>query len=102
MASSHIREEQTFTFRRSDPPELLHVAEYLPHKDDLSIYDWLDFLDSYHNWKKLPNTIDTTNSAENIAGTHVANQEHQNYYDWRDQQYIARKYNRGLEQVTLE
>ena len=74
----------------------------MPCKDDLSRYYELDFLDNYHNWNKLGNAIDTVNSAENIAGAHVANQEHQNYYDWRDQQYIACKYNGGLEQVTLE
>ena len=33
---------------------------------------------------------------------HFANQEHQNYYDWREQKYIACKYNSDLEQVTLE
>ena len=37
-----------------------------------------------------------------MARAHVTNQEYQNYYDWRDQQYIVRKYNGCLEQVTLE
>ena len=37
-----------------------------------------------------------------MIGDHVTNQEHQDYYDWRDQQYIAHKSNGGLKQVTLE
>ena len=66
------------------------------------ILETIDFLDNYYNRNESPNAIDTINSTENIAGAHVANQEHQNYYDWQDQQYIACKYNGGLEQVTLE
>ena len=45
---------------------------------------------------------DTTNSVANIAEVTIVNQEHQNYYDCRDQQYISCKYNGGLEQATLE
>ena len=102
LAGSHIREELNYTFCRFDPHELLHVAVHVPHKDDLSWYDGTDFLDNYHDWNESPNTIDTVNSAENITGVHVTNQEHQNYYDRQDQQYIACKYNGDLEQVALE
>ena len=81
MAGSHISEEQTFIFRRSDPHELLYMAAHVPRKDDLSWYDRPDFLDNYHDWNKLPNVFDNVNSAENIAGAHIANREHQNYYN---------------------
>ena len=37
----------------------------------------------------------------NITGAHFANQEHQNYYDQREQQYIVCKYNGGVKN-TLE
>ena len=102
MTGSQIREEQTFTFRRSDPYELLNVAAHVPHKDDLSWYDRPYFLDNYHNQNKLLKAIDTSNSTENMAGVHVTNREHQNYYDRRDQRFIACKNNGGLEQVTQE
>ena len=102
MAGSHIREEQIFTFCRSDLHEFLNMAVHVPCKDDLSWYGRPDFMDNYHNWNKPLNIIDTVNSRANIAQAHVTNQEHQNYYDWWDQQYIAYKYNSGLEQVTLE
>ena len=76
------------------------MSAQVPCKDDLSPYYEPDFLD--HNWNKSPNSIDTVNSGANIAGAHFANQEHQNYYDQQGQQYIASKYNGGIEQVTLE
>ena len=78
MTCSHIREEQTFIFRRSDPHELLNVVAHMPRKDDLSWYDGPDFLDNHHGCNKSPNVIDTVNSAENITGAHVPNQEHLN------------------------
>ena len=81
MAGSHITEEQTFTFCRSDRHELLHVAANMPREDDLLWYDGQDFLDNYHDRNESPNAMDTVNSTENIEGTHVVNQEHQNYYD---------------------
>ena len=81
MTGSHIREGQTFTFCRSDPHELLHLAAHMPREDDLSWYDKPNFLGNYHDWKKSPNAIDTINSTENIIKAHVANQEHQNCYD---------------------
>ena len=102
MAGSHILEEHIFTFHRSDLHELLKVVAHMPRKDDSSRYYELDFLDSYHSWNKSPNAIDTVKSGPNTAGAHFANQEHQNYYDQQDQQYITPKYNSGLEQVTLE
>ena len=44
--------------------------------------------------------IDTVISAEAMTGAHIADQKYQEYYNWRDQQYIAYKYNRGLKQVN--
>lgn len=53
-------------------------------------------------------SVDTINSAEDLAGAHFIDQEYDNltdqeYKDCRQaQQYIARKYNRGLEQLKLK
>ena len=102
MAGSHITEEYTFTFRRSDQHELLNVTAHKPRNDNLFRDYNLDFLDNYLDWIKSPNVTDTTNSGLNIAGTNFANQEHQNYDDRREQQYIVCKYNGDLEQVILE
>ena len=101
-AGSHITKEHTFTFCRSDQHKLLNVAANVPHKDDLSRYYEPNFLDNYYDEKISENIIDTTNSGENIAETNFANQEHQNYYDGREQQYVSQKYNGSLEQVTLK
>mmetsp|Transcript_51472 Transcript_51472/g.52449 ORF Transcript_51472/g.52449 Transcript_51472/m.52449 type:complete len:157 (+) Transcript_51472:402-872(+) len=93
MAGSHITEQHTFKFRGSDQHELLNITTYKPHEDDL-----FDF----HDWNESPNLTDTTNSGANTAESNIANQEHQNYYDQQDQQYVACTNNGGLEQVTLE
>ena len=45
---------------------------------------------------------DITNNVMNIPATNVLNQENQDYYNLRDQQYIAYKYESGLEWVTFE
>ena len=45
---------------------------------------------------------DTAYSGANTTEANITNQKHQDYYDRRDQQYIAHKYNGGLERVTLE
>ena len=52
------------------------MAAHVPHKDDLSRYYELDLMDTYYNWNGLLNAIDTVNSVENIAGAHIAKQEH--------------------------
>ena len=102
MTGSHITEQYIFKGCGSDQHKLLNVTTYKPCKDDLSQNYDLDFLDNYHNWNKSPNVTGTTNSGANTAETNIANQEHQNYYNQQVQQYIACKYNSGLEQVTLE
>ena len=78
------------------------MTSYKPHKDDLSRNYDLNFHDNFNNWIILPNVNDTTNSGAKTTKATIANQQHQDYYDQLDQQYIAYKYNGGLEQVTLE
>ena len=81
MVGSHITEEHTFIFHKSDQHELLNMVAHKPCKDNLfQGYD-LDFLDNYHDWKKLPNVANTTKIGSNIVGANFTNQEHQNYYD---------------------
>ena len=38
----------------------------------------------------------------NTTAIDILNQEHQDYYNRQDQQYIGHKYNSGLERITLE
>ena len=45
---------------------------------------------------------DAINNGANTINTNIINQEHQDDYHQRNQQYIGCKYNSGLEQVTLE
>ena len=102
MAGSHTMEGQKFTLCRSDQHEVINVKAHKPRKDDL-FWDYdLDFLDNYYDWNESTKVTDTTNSGANITGANFTNQEHQNYGDQQAKQYIACKYNRGLEQVTLE
>ena len=78
------------------------MTSYEPHKDYLSQNYDLDFLDIFNNWNILLKVNDATNNAANTIETNTANQEHQDYYNQQDQQYIGCKYNSDLEQVTLE
>ena len=97
MTGSHIREQQTFKFQGFVRPELLNMTSYEPRKDDLSWNYNLDFLDNFNDWNLLSKMNDTTNNKANTTDTNIVNQEHQDYYDRRDQQYIGRKYNGGPE-----
>ena len=58
-------------------------------------------LDSPNKFKDL-NILPKTNNVTHATGTDLLSQENQDYYNWRDQQYIACKYDVVLEQVTLE
>ena len=58
-------------------------------------------LDSTNNFKD-PNILSKINNVTHTTGTDLLSQENQDYYNRRDQQYIAHKYNGGLERVTLE
>ena len=62
-------------------------------------------LDSPNNFKDLEilsKTDDDTDNVTNTPDINVLNQENQEYYNQQDQQYIGRKYDGGLEQVTIE
>ena len=48
------------------------------------------------------NILSKTNNVTHTTGTDFLGQENQDYYNRRDQQYIACKYDGGLERVTLE
>ena len=66
-------------------------------------YDWLQNyqLDSPNKFNDL-NILSKINNVTHTTGTDFLSQEKQDYYNWRDQQYIAHTYDGGLEQVTLE
>ena len=102
MTGSYITEQHTFKFRGSVQYDPLNMTVYKLRKDDLSRYYDLYFLNNFNNWSILSKVNDATNNRANTVETNIANQEHQNYYDRRDQQYIGHKYNGGLKQVTLE
>ena len=63
---------------------------------------YIDFLNNLNDWNILSKVNDATNNRANTTETNIVIQEHQDYYDWWDQQYIVNKYNGGLEQVTLD
>ena len=50
----------------------------------------------------LLKTNNITNNVGDTPATNILNQENQDYYNRRDQQYIGRKYDGGLERVTIE
>ena len=53
----------------------------------------------------LSNILSTnkvTNNVTNTTDNEVLDQENQDYYNRSNQQYIIRKHDNGLEQVTLE
>ena len=74
-AGSHITGGSTYTFRRSNPHNLIH-------NDDVSWYDDSDFLDNYNEWDESLNTngvelstmIPQRNSSSRIFG--LANVNH--------------------------
>ena len=49
LAGSHITGGSTYTFRRSNPHNIIH-------NDDVIWYDRPYFLENYNKWDKLPNT----------------------------------------------
>ena len=104
MAGSHITEQHTFKFLGSVQPELLNMTSYEPQADDSPQNYELDSLDNFKDWNILLKVNDVMNNGANKPAIDILNQEHQDqdYYNQRDQQYIGRKYNGGLEQITLE
>ena len=62
----------------------------------------LDSSNIFKDLNILSKTDYVTNNVTNTPATDDLSQENQEYYNRQDQQYIASKYNGGLEQVTLE
>ena len=102
MTSSHFIEKHTLKIRGSIQSELVNMTSYEPHTDDLSQNYGLDFLDNFNDWNILLAVNNVTNHGANTPATNIVYQEHQDYYNQRDQQYAGCKYNGGLEQITLE
>ena len=102
MADSHIMEQRTFKFRGFVQHKLLNVTSYKPHIDDLSQICDLDSLDKFNDWTILSKGNNVTNKGANTPVTDIVNQEHQDYCNRQDQQYIGHKYDSGLEQIILE
>ena len=102
MAGSHITEQHTLEFWESLKLELLNMIPYKPQVYDLP-QNYL--LDSSNNFKDLNILLskrdNDTDNVTNTPNTNILNQENQEYYNRRDQQYIGRKYNGGLERVTI-
>ena len=97
MADSHIIDQYTSKFHGSVQPELLNMTSYKPHKDNLSQNYDLDFLNNFNYLNILSKMNNATNNRANTTYTNIVNQEHQDYYNQRDQQYIGYKYNGSLE-----
>ena len=78
------------------------MTPYKPHIYDLPQNYELDSLDNFKDLKILSKVDDVTNNVTNTPDTKVLNQETQDYYNCRDQQYICRKHDGSFEQVTIE
>ena len=78
------------------------MKPYKPHASDLLQSYKLDSLDNSKNLNILSKANVVTNIFANIPVTNILNQENQDYYYQRDQQYIGCKYDCSLEQVTIE
>ena len=78
------------------------MIPYKPHTDALSQNYKLDSQDNFEDLTILSKTNHVTNNVTNSPAANILNQEHQDYCNWQDQQYIGQKYNGGLERVTIE
>ena len=58
---------------------------------------WYHIPNNFKDLNILSKTDNVTNNVMNTLATNSSSQENQDYYNQRDQQYIARKYNGGLE-----
>ena len=85
MAGSHITVQHIFKFQGSVQPELLNMTSYKPHADDLPQNYELDFLDNFKDWNILSKANDGTNNIANTPSINILNQEHQDYYNRRNQ-----------------
>ena len=75
---------------------------YEPQAGDLPQNYKLDSLNNFKDLNILSKTDDVTNNVPNTPAIDILNQENQDYYNRPDQQYIGRKYDGGLELVTME
>ena len=98
MTESHIMEQRTYKYQEPAPPELLNVVTKKPQTYNLAQNYQLD---SWNKFKDL-NILSKTNNVTHTNSTDLLSQENQDYYNYYDQQFIARKYDGSLEQVTIE
>ena len=73
-----------------------------PQAYDLAKNYQLDSPNKFKDLIILSKTDNVTKNVMNTPATNILSQKNQDYYNWQDQQYITRKYNGGLERVTLE
>lgn len=64
------------------------MTSYKPCRDDLSWNYDLDFLDHFNDWDILLKVNNDMNNGANTTDINIENQDHQDYYDQRDQQHI--------------
>ena len=102
IVGSHNTKQHTHKYQGFVPPELLNVTPNKPQAYDLPQNYQLDSPNKFKDLNISSKMDNVTNNVTNTPITDVLSQENQDYYNQRDQQYIACKYNGGLEQVTLE
>ena len=79
-----------------------NMTPYKPHTSDLPQNHRLDSLYNFKDQNISLKANNVTNNVTNTPTTNILNQDNQDYYNWRDQQYIGCKYNGGLEQVKIQ
>ena len=102
MAGNHITEQHIHEYQGPVQPELLNMTPYEPQAYYLPQNYQLDSPNNFKVLNILLKTDNVTNKVTNALANNILNQEYQDYYNWWDQQYIACKYDGGVEQVTLE
>ena len=98
MAGSHITKLHTHKCEEPVPPELLNEVPNVSQACDLAQNYQLDS----SNKSKDLNILSKTNNVTPTKGIGLFSQENQDYYNQHNQQFIARKHDGGLQQVTIE
>ena len=93
MTGSLITELHTHKCEELAPPELLNVVPNEPQAYNSAQNYQLDSL----NKSKDSNILSKTNNTAHTKGIDILSQENQDYYNQNDQQFIACKYDGGLE-----
>ena len=93
MTGSHVTEQHTHNYQGPVSTELLNVTPKKPQKCDL-LQNYQ--LDSPNKFKDM-NIVSKTNNVTYTTGTDFLINGSQDYYNQCDQQYIACKYDDGLE-----